>query len=260
MFIFEIPRRLRRGQNHGGFQRGRGVALAPLVAGEVSYLTCDSNLIPLKRRYMLIVMILLSGLIIACDAQDRPTISFYLATQRGDLDQFERHLHWQAGINQSFPDGRYPLHVVAEQGKISLLEALLAHQAVLTVRDAAGRTPVESAILHGHIQAAEVLLNAGAAINASGLLLRAAQQGSQDRDVVRFLIRQGADLEVADAAGNTPLLIAIQQHNHRLVAHLLAQGADVDARNVQGQSALSLAQQQQLETIQHSLRRYGASE
>ena len=37
-FILKIPRRLRRGQDDGGFQRGRGVALAPLVVGEVSYL------------------------------------------------------------------------------------------------------------------------------------------------------------------------------------------------------------------------------
>ncbi len=214
----------------------------------------------LRQYPALIAMILLSGLIIACDAQDRPTVSLYLATQRGDLDQLERHLHWDSDINQPFPDGRYPLHVVAEQGKISLLEALLDHQADLTVRDKSDLTPVAVAIMQGHIHAAEVLLDAGSVIDASVLLLLAAQQGSQDRDVVRFLIQQGADPEATDVAGNTPLLIAIQQHNHRLVAHLLAQGANVNARNAQGQTALALAQQQQLETIQHRLRRYGASE
>ena len=215
--------------------------------------------IPLRQYGALIAIMLFSGLM-ACDAQDRPTISLYLATQRGDLDQLERHLHWHSDINQPFPDGRYPLHVVAEQGKISLLEALLEHQARLAVQDASGLTPAASAILSGHIQVAEVLLRAGAVINASGLLLLAAQQGLQDRDVVRFLIRQGADPEATDAVGNTPLLIAIQQHNHRLVAHLLAQGVNVNAQNAQGHSALSLARQLQLETIQHSLRRYGAYE
>jgi ankyrin repeat protein len=149
---------------------------------------------------------------------------------------------------------------VAEQGKISLLEALIAHQATLNVYDKSDLTPAAAAIMQGHIQAAEVLLDAGSVIDASALLLLAARQGLQDRDVVRFLIQQGADPEVKDVAGNTALLIAIQQHNHRLVAHLLAQGADVNTRNAQGQSPLALAQQQQLETIQHRLRRYGAHE
>ncbi len=212
------------------------------------------------RQYHTLIAILLCSALIACDAQDRPTISLYLAAQRSDLDQLERHLHWRSDINQPFPDGHYPLHVVAKQGKISLLAALLKHQATLTVQNASGLTPVDSAILHGHIQAAELLLNAGAVINASDLLLLAAQQGRQDRDIVHFLIQQGADLETTDTAGNTALLIAIQQHNHRLVAHLLAQGANVNVRNAQGQSALALAQQQRLETIQHSLRRYGAYE
>ncbi len=214
----------------------------------------------LSRYHTLIAIILLSSGLVACDAQDRPTISLYLATQRSDLDQLERHLHWRSDINQPFPDGRYPLHVVAEQGRISLLTALLEHQATLTVRDSSDLTPVDSAILHGHIQAAELLLNAGAVINASELLLLAAQQGLQDRDIVRFLIQQGADPETTDPAGNTALLIAIQQHNHRLVAHLLSQGADMNVRNAQGQSALTLARQQHLQTIQRSLRRYGAYE
>ena len=207
------------------------------------------------RHAMLITFLL--GLA-ACDAQDPPTVSLYLATQRGDLDQLERHIYWQSDINQPFPDGRYPLHTAAAQGRISLIQALLEHQATLEVRDAADRTPIELAILAGRIQIAERLRQAGANLAATPLLLIAAEQGSQDRDVVRYLVEHGADLEATNAAGETALLVAIKKQNHRLVAHLLAQGANVNAQNAQGWSALQLARDQHLTEIQQRLRRYGA--
>ena len=212
---------------------------------------------PAVRRAMLVIFCTSIGLT-ACDAHNPPTISLYLATQRGDLDQFERHLYWQADINQPFPDGRYPLHTVAAQGRISLLHSLLDNQADLEVRDAAGRTPLELAILTGHTQVAEHLQHAGAKLQASQLLLIAAEQGTQDRDIVRYLAEQGADLEATNPAGETALLIAIRQKNHRLVAHLLAQGADVNAQNAAGRSALQLAHDQQQVDIEQRLRRYGA--
>jgi ankyrin repeat protein len=209
------------------------------------------------QRFLLAILVFSIGLT-ACDAQKSPTISLYLATQRGDLDQLERHLHWESDINQPFPDGHYPLHVVAAQGRLSLLQALLDHQAVLEVQDAAGYTPLERAILAGHIQVAKHLQQAGATFQASKILLIAAEQGLEDRDIVIYLVEQGADLEAINAAGDTPLLIAIQQRNHRLVAHLLAQGANVNAQNAEGRTALQLAQAQQLIEVQQRLRRYGA--
>ena len=209
------------------------------------------------RRAMLVIFFVSIGLT-ACDAYDPPTISLYLATQSGNLDQLERHLHWQADINQPFPDGRYPLHVVAEQGRISLLRALLDNDAELDVQDGNERTPLEQAILTGHTQVAAHLQQAGAELQASQLLLIAAEQGTQDRDVVRYLVAQKADLETTNLAGETALLIAIRQKNHRLVAHVLAQGADVDVQNAAGHSALQLANEQQQTDIAQRLRRYGA--
>ena len=205
---------------------------------------------------MQFTLFILSFGLIACDAQNSPTVSLYLATQRGDLDQLERHLYWKSDINQPFSDGQYPLHVVVAQGRISLLQALLDHQATLEVRDMANHTPLERAILTGHTQAADLLIQDGAILQASALLLQAAEQGMQDRDIVRYLVEQGANLEVSNIAGESPLLIAIRQHNHRLVAHLLAQGADVNAQTTAGRSAVQLAEGQQ--SIQQRLRRYGA--
>lgn len=208
-------------------------------------------------RHLLIVLFSLS--LLACDSLDKPTISLYLAVQRGDIDQLERHIHWQADINAPFSDGRYPLHEAADKGRLILLRRLLKHQAKWDVRDSQGLTPLDMAVLSGRIQAVEILQQAGATLDASGLLLMAAERQLTDRDIVRFLAGQGADLENTNAQGETPLLVAIRLANQRLVAHLIEQGANVNARNAAGDSALRLARRKQLNEIEQRLLRYGAS-
>lgn len=79
-------------------------------------------------------------------------------------------------------------------------------------------------------------------------LLRALNPG-QDRDpvlkkvapVVEVLLEAGADPNLADLAGNTPLMAAAQLGDVSLVQRLLDAGADPGLRNAQGETAQSLA-------------------
>ena len=72
-------------------------------------------------RIGLIMLLLLTG----CAEPDRPTVSLYLAVQRGDIDQIERHIYWGANINQPDPEGQMPLHVAAREGQWVVVELLL---------------------------------------------------------------------------------------------------------------------------------------
>lgn len=203
----------------------------------------------------LITLLLLSG----CSDPDRPSIPLYLAMQRGDIDQLERHLFWGSDINAVLPDGQFPLHIAAEKGRMIMVRALLKHDARLDEPNADGDSALDLAVLNGRTQVAELLLERGAALDASALLLKAAQKGVTDRDTVRFLVERGADTEHVDESGDTPLLIAIRQDNHRLVAHLANHGANVNARSADGRSALQLATDLQLPEIISRLQRLGAS-
>lgn len=209
-------------------------------------------------RYLIILC--LSLVLLACDSLDKPTISLYLAVQRGDIDQLERHMHWQADINAPFPNGRYPLHEAADKGRVVMLQRLLRYQAKWEVRDQQELTPLDLAVLSGRIQAARILQQAGASLDASKLLVIAAERQVTDRDIVRFLVEQGADLEHTNAKSETALLTAIRAANQRLVAHLVEQGANVNVRGLDGVSALQLARQNKLTEIEQRLLRYGASE
>ncbi len=56
-------------------------------------------------------------------------------------------------------------------------------------------------------------------------------------DGVEELIKRGAQVGVADSQGETPLISAVHQRNHQLVGRLLAQGADPDRNDNSGRSA-----------------------
>lgn len=194
----------------------------------------------------------------ACSEPDRPSITLYLAVQRGDLDQLERHIHWGTDINSALPNGQYPLHVAAEKGRIVMVKTLLKHGAEIDAADAAGATALELAVLAGRTQIAELLLGAGARLDASQLLLKAADADATDRDTLRFLIVHGADTEQRNADGDTALLIAIRRDNHRLATHLVRAGAEVNVQAADGRSALALARELGFAELIQLLERNGA--
>lgn len=209
----------------------------------------------LRANLFVMLLVLLIG---ACSEPDRPSVPLYLAVQRGDLDQLERHIHWGTDINAMMPDGQYPLHIAAEKGRIIMVRTLLKHAAEIDRKNDGGATALDLAILAGRTQVAELLLSEGATLEASALLLRAAENGVTDRDIVRFLTERNADTETRNEDGDTPLLIAIRQDNHRLATHLVNQGADVNVATADGQSALALARELQVRELVSLLERQGA--
>jgi ankyrin repeat protein len=210
------------------------------------------------RTLITITLAILISLLGGCSEPDKPSVALYLAVQRGDLDQLERHIHWGTDINVMLPNGQYPLQFAAKKGEIIMVKTLLKHGADTAAVTADGDSALDLAILNGRTQVAEVLLAQGARLDASAVLLKAAQIGVTDRDTVRFLTERGADLEQRNADGDTPLLIAIRQDNHRLTSHLVNRGADVNAKAADGQSALALAKELQHAELISLLERQGA--
>ena len=83
----------------------------------------------------------------------------------------------------------------------------------------------------------------------STALMYAAREGKED--VVRRLIRHGADVNSKDLAGFNALLLAALRGNSATAKCLLENGAGVDAMNANGNTALMLAAEKgHLETVQ----------
>jgi ankyrin repeat protein len=193
-----------------------------------------------------------------CTEPDRPTISLYRAVHVGDINQLERHLHWGADVNAPDPDGNMPLHVASARGRLIVARMLLDGGAKVDARNRDGQTPLYVALMNGRTQLAQMLVQRGAQFDPDGLLREVARNGVADRDVIRYLVANGGDINSSDKNGDTPLHLAVRQGERVVAKHLIDQGADVNALNQAGEAPLDIAIRRDDSDITQLLQRNGA--
>jgi ankyrin repeat protein len=211
------------------------------------------------NRFTLFSLICLYTLI-GCSQPSEPTITLARAVQIGDIDQLERNIHWNADINKPGPKGLVPLHVAAAKGSLVMTKILVKNGADLEVTDAQGHTPLLKALIARNTIVAEYLFKSGAKLDPDTALHVTARLGSADRDVIGFLLRQGATLDNTDEDGNTPLHSAILNDQRVVAKYLINRGASLDIRNRAGMTPLALAIARKNRDIERILRQFGASD
>jgi len=150
-----------------------------------------------------------------------------------------------AVVGRSAPHGSADrLYALIRSNDIKELRGEL--QAVsVDLRDERGATPLMDAAAIGSVEAMDVLLKAGADVNArnaSGATALIWALG--DRQKSRLLIEHGADVRAQSKFGRTPLLaIAGRPGNADLIRLLLDRGADPNERDGRGNTALMSAVQ-----------------
>jgi ankyrin repeat protein len=137
----------------------------------------------------------------------------------------------------------------ASLGDVERLRELLGGDPSLaTAFSADGFTALHFPAFFGGIEAARVLLEHGADVDASGrgwmtgTPLNSAAAGGQT-DVARLLLDAGADPDMRQTSGWTPLHSAAHNGDLEMAELLLAFGADPAATNDDGATVLSMAEQ-----------------
>ncbi len=141
--------------------------------------------------------------------------------------------------------GTGDLDAAIRNGDLAAVQAILAKDPkLLDVQDEAGLTPVILAAAAGRTEVVKELLRLGADLSIgdfenSKAIHSAAQGGFAD--TVELLVDAGQDVNARDDNAMTPLHFAASEGRYALVVRLLERGADVNAKNKNGWGPLHCA-------------------
>ena len=174
--------------------------------------------------------------------------AFNFATENNHQDCFEKLMEAGADVNLSGRNGCTPLHKAAENRCKKYLEKLIQNNANVHAVDTNGQTAllkaanrnliekdnIETDTQTQSLECIQILLKAGADVNIADNsghtpLSRSAECG--DQKAMEILLQNGACINVVDAKGNTPLMKTVQKKHMNCLVYLINQGADVNIAN-----------------------------
>lgn len=133
------------------------------------------------------------------------------------------------------------LILAAKQGDGPTVQALLQAGVDAGTKDVNGIPAIRWAVFGGNAEAINALLAAGARAGPNALRYYLSYASRIDRDVVRSLLREVADIDSADNRGRTVLILAAASgasHSADAIEILLQNRIAIEARDYEGRTAL----------------------
>ncbi|XP_065838884.1 ankyrin-3-like isoform X2 [Oscarella lobularis] len=192
-----------------------------------------------------------------------------IASANGRVQMVKKLLEMGYSLVETDYFGRTSLHWAAKYNEKEVAEVLIERGANLEAKDKWGRTPFLHAVSYGHNDFANFLFSKGCNCHAidheghgalalacihetaewllsqfsnqdiNSVLHLAAQ--SDDDEIVSLLISNGADIEVQDEWGCTPLVTAIEFDSDNVIDFLLKEGCNMYAITKKGECVLDVA-------------------
>jgi ankyrin repeat protein len=160
-----------------------------------------------------------------------------------DVDKIKLLLMKGADINARTIEGRTPLYAAAQlPAGVNAMKVLLEVGADVEVCTIVGNTPLFAAA-SGGADNVRLLLDKGANVNATSLSGTTPLMGASDTTVVALLVTHGANVSIRSKRGESALADAARRGDLEAARLLLDKGADVNIVDYRGYTPLILAAQ-----------------
>ncbi len=150
-------------------------------------------------------------------------------------------------VNVSSDDSFTPLHVASIEGRFTVVQVLLKHQADVNARTKYNWAPLHFTSLYTHhqLEVARLLIEHGAHVNLKGdsgeTPLSLLSMKDENLEVAEMLLEHGADPNIRLEYHIEPLYAALRYGNLGLAQLLLKHGANPNTRDDYGQTPLHMA-------------------
>uniref|UniRef100_A0A914WY43 Ankyrin repeat domain-containing protein 50 n=1 Tax=Plectus sambesii TaxID=2011161 RepID=A0A914WY43_9BILA len=184
-----------------------------------------------------------------------------IAAEEGKVDVVRVLLDHGAPIEQQTLEGHSALRLAAVAGQGAVIRLLVEHGANLEARDLDGNTALYALVLERQIEMAECLLSLGALTNATDIHGRSplhVAAWQNDKPAVALLLRFGAAIDSTDNHQCTPTMTALWRGHLDVVEFLLKSGANPNATTHQDAQILAIAAQEGRTEAVRLLLKYGA--
>ncbi len=156
----------------------------------------------------------------------RKAQKFFEHIYKNNYEQVKKML--QEGFNPNIKDGNndLPLHIAVKKENFLMTELLLRHGAEANVRNAWNNTPLHlAASISRNSEIIRLLLKYGAKVNETGndgwiggwTPLHFAVKNNSDIEIILLLLENGANVKIYNDQEKTPLEIAEETGNSRIV-------------------------------------------